>query len=104
MFKTAIEEFKELLKKSNIEYTVKGDGSGAIELDDFGLHMYVTNANPINDEHLERLMIHVGYLKPAVLLSFIFLLKIIDLYCTINGVTFEEIAFEELDRRGLSND
>ena len=103
MKKFPIEEFKELLTKSNIKYTVKGEGS--IELDDFGLHMYVSNANPINDEKLERLMVHVGYPKPAELVTFIFLLKIIELKLTIDGVTFEDLSLEELERRGLiSND
>lgn len=103
MKKMPIVEFEKLLTKSNIEHKAKDYGN-TVELDVFGLRMYVTNANPINDERLERLMVHVGYPKPGELLTFIFLLKIIELYCTINGVTFEEIAFEELDRRGLFND
>lgn len=106
MKKMPIVEFEKLLTKSNIEHKAKTDNGEIVrvELDVYGMHMYVTNANPINDERFESLMVHVGYPKPAVLLSFIFLLKIIDLYCTIHGITFEEISFEEFEKRGLFND
>lgn len=114
MKKLPIEKFEELLTKSNIEHKVNKEGDplnnvdltvNSVELDVFGLNMYVTNANPLKDEKIERLMVHVGYPKPVELMTFIFLLKIVELKCVIDGITFEDLSLEELERRGLiSND
>lgn len=101
MKKLPIEQFEKLLMKSNIDHKVKANHVGItnVDLDVLGLHVYVSNASVLNDGQLERLMVHVGYPKPAELMALIRVFEKIEILCAALGFTFEELASEEFENR-----